>query len=378
MTIKKPLLIVISLLLFAGVLGTGQVFGFWQLKSDEIGGDTLIIEVANRYNIPLELIYETWNIPPYISPRAELAEARDEAGFSIGRFKIWVTAYVKEHYNVAPSELAALEQAEFEGDELNITGAITLQQLSYYFGIPLVEIHRKFSLPPTLSPQTTVRELREAHDVELGEIKIWIQIVSDGLPYYSALQAGKPLDPAHIRDWMTLEQVAGAAYMPLDDLYKRVNLSSHTAVDITLAELEESSGITMAELRDAVREYNLLEIIPPETPQFATPDASEGNLQTMPQGNPQPNPMGTPQGNPRANPMGTPNTDQGNIVPGEDGIRGNSTIDQVCGHYKITREWLLEQLDLPAETPGNATLRSLEIELGQVRSSVGDYEEQNQ
>ena len=59
MTIKKPLLIVISLLLFAGVLGTGQVFGFWQLKSDEIGGDTLIIEVANRYNIPLELIYET-------------------------------------------------------------------------------------------------------------------------------------------------------------------------------------------------------------------------------------------------------------------------------------------------------------------------------
>ena len=52
-------MIVISLLLFAGVLGTGQVFGFWQLKSDEIGGNTLIIEVANRYNIPLELIYET-------------------------------------------------------------------------------------------------------------------------------------------------------------------------------------------------------------------------------------------------------------------------------------------------------------------------------
>ena len=51
-----------------------------------------------------------------------------------------------------------MEQPEFEGDELNITGAITLQQLSYYFGIPLAEIHRKFVLPPTLSSQTTVRD----------------------------------------------------------------------------------------------------------------------------------------------------------------------------------------------------------------------------
>ena len=87
MVIKKSFLIVASLLLFFGILGSGQFFGLWQLKNDEIGGDTLIIEVANRYNIPLELIYETWNIPSYISPRAELAEARDEAGFSIGRLK---------------------------------------------------------------------------------------------------------------------------------------------------------------------------------------------------------------------------------------------------------------------------------------------------
>ena len=72
------------------------------------------------------------------------------------RCKIWVTAYIKEHYNVMPAELAALEQLEFEGDELNITGAIKL--LSYYFGIPLAEIHRKFVLPPTLSSQTTVRD----------------------------------------------------------------------------------------------------------------------------------------------------------------------------------------------------------------------------
>ena len=122
----------------------------------------------------------------------------------------------------------------------------------------------------------------------------------------------------------------------------------------------------------------MLEVTPPDTPPVATPDASEGNPQAMPQENPQANPMGTPQGNPQANPMGTPKADQDNTVPDGDGIRGNSTIDQVCGHYNITRAWLLEQLDLPAETPGDATLRSLEIELGQVRSSVGDFVEQNQ
>jgi hypothetical protein len=101
MVIKKHFHIFISLFLFIGVLWTGQVFGFWQLKSGEIGGDTLIIEVSNRYGIPLESIYETWNIPAHVSPRADLAEARDEAGFSIGRFKIWVTAFMKENNNLA-------------------------------------------------------------------------------------------------------------------------------------------------------------------------------------------------------------------------------------------------------------------------------------
>ena len=379
MVIKKHFHIIISLFLFFAVLGTGQAFGFWQLKSDEIGGDTLIIEVANRYNIPLELIYETWNIPAHVSPRAELAAARDEAGFSIGRFKIWVTAYVKEHHNLAPAELAALAQLENDAAELNITGAFTLQQLSYYFGIPLAEIQRKFSLPPNLPSHTTIRELREAHDVELGEIKIWIQIVSDALPYYYALQAGEPLDPDHIRGWMSLEQVSHASGMPPDYLYAQVNLMSNPAEELTLDQLEAITGITMEEIRDVVKEYYLLR---PDAELAALPLNPPGTSQSAPpgtpQGNPQANPMGTPQGNPRANPMGTPQTDQDSRDPDWDGLRGNSTIDQVCDHYKIARAWLLEQLNLPEDTPGNASLRSLEIELGQVREIVGDYLETNQ
>jgi hypothetical protein len=354
MVIKKHFQIFLFLFLFIGVLWTGQVFGFWQLKASEIGGDTLIIEVSNKYGIPLETIYETWNIPPHVSPRADLAEARDEAGFSIGRFKIWVTAFVKEN-NPASAEFAGSDKIETVGDDLNITGAITLQELSYYFGIPRAGINRKFSLPDSLSPNTTVRELREAYDVELGEIKIWLQITSDGLPYYSALKAGELLDPAHIRKWMTIEQVSQAAGMPLDYIYTCADLSSHVEVNITLDELEGITGFTMNDLREAVSEYYL-----------RNPDAKLIMPQTIQQG--------TPSGTPQDTPSGV----QGSRSIEVDGIRGANTIDEVCDYYKIPRIWLLEELALPADTPGNATLRSLELDIGLVKNIVEAYQHNNQ
>lgn len=104
---------------------------------------------------------------------------------------------------------------------------------------------RKFSLPQTLPPQTTIRELREGYDVELGEIKIWLQIVSEGLPYYRALQTGEPLDPDHIRQWMTFEQITQAAGMPPDFFFAWANLPSNPVAELTLGQLEEESGFTL-------------------------------------------------------------------------------------------------------------------------------------
>ncbi len=282
MVIKKHFHIITSLFLFIGVLWTGQVFGFWQLKSDEIGGDTLIVEVSNKYGIPLESIYDTWNIPDHISPRAELAEARDEAGFSMGRFKIWVTAFVKENY-----ELAEVGQTKIDEDDFNITGAITLQELSYYFGIPRVEINRKFSLPDSLPPDTTVRELRESYDVEMGDIKIWLQIFSDGLPYYSAVKAGERLDPNHIRDWMTLEQVSQATGIPLNYIYIQTNLYPHIeAADLTLGELK-GHGFATEDIRNMIKEYYQLNpdiqpITPQITPSAGTPSDTGGGKNRRP------------------------------------------------------------------------------------------------
>ena len=254
-----------------------------------------------------------------------------------------------------------------------------MQQLSYYFGISLGEIQQKFSLPQTLPPQTTLRELREEYDVELGEIKIWLQIVSDGLPYYRALQAGEPLDPDHIRDWMTIEQISQAAGMPPDYLFARANLPSNPAAELTLGQLEEESGFTIADVREAVRDFYErepeTEMAAPELPSAGAPQFAQPGL---PQGNPQTNPMGTPQGNPRSNPMGTPQAVPDSRDPDWDGLRGNSTIVQVCAYYNVTSAWLLEELNLPATTPGNESLRALGIELGQVRTIVGDYGEQNQ
>ncbi len=353
MVVKKHCQIFIALFLFIGVLWTGQVYGFWQLKDDEIGGDTLIIEVSNRYGIPLEIIYETWNIPAHVPPRAELAEARDEAGFSIGRFKIWVTAFVKENNLLASVEFTEVEKTENDAD-LNITGAITLQELTYYFGIPQAEIFRKFSLPDSLSPDTTVRDLRESYDVELGEIKIWLQIISDGLPYYHAMQAGELLNPDHIREWMTIEQLSQATGMPLDYLYTQARLSSQVEANITLEELGRITGFAMEDMRKVVSEYYIL-----------NPDIELVAPQIIPSGTPAGEPQGTPQGV------------QGERLIEVDGIRGANTIDEVCDHYNITRSWLLHQLDMPADTPGNISFRSLEIEIGRVRSIVEDFQEKN-
>ncbi|MDO9536155.1 MAG: hypothetical protein Q7J85_12710 [Bacillota bacterium] len=263
---------------------------------------------------------------------------------------------MKENNNLASAELAGSEQIENEGDDLNITGAITLQELSYYFGIPRAEINRKFSLPNSLSPDTTVRELREAYDVELGEIKIWLQIISDGLPYYKAMQAGELLDPNHIREWMTIEQVSQAAGMPLDYIYTRADLSSQIEANISLGELEGITGFTMEDMRKVVSEYYLLtpdtELVTPQIPSSALPGYYPGT------------------------PQGTSFGAQGGRLIDVDGIRG-ANIDEVCGHYNIPRIWLLEELALPSDTPGNASLRSLEIDIGQVKNIVEDYQEKN-
>lgn len=174
MAIKKRLHIITSICLFVGILLIGQVLGFWQLKGHEIGGDTLIMEVSKKYGIPLEAIYETWNIPEYISPKSELGKARDEVGFSIGKFRIWVTAFVENNDLLPVEALAGIERTTSD-DDINITGSTTIQAVSDMFNIPIENFYKKFSLPESLPKETLLRELRENHGIEMGEIKIWIK-----------------------------------------------------------------------------------------------------------------------------------------------------------------------------------------------------------
>ncbi len=176
MIINKHVHVITALLLFIGTIWAGQAMGLWKLKNLDISGETLIIEVSNKYGIPLETIYETWNIPEYVSPRAELAQARDEAGFSIGRFRIWAAAFKNKNELPPVESLVGTEQLKDTDAEINISGSTTIRGLSDNFGIPLEDIYRKFSLPESLPTDTTMKELRENYGVELGEIKTWVKI----------------------------------------------------------------------------------------------------------------------------------------------------------------------------------------------------------
>jgi hypothetical protein len=175
MTIRKNILITATITTFMGVIFLGLGFGFWNLISeDSVTGESLIMEISNKYNIPLETIYSTWDIPEDISPRTPLEDVKELTGLSMGKFKVWVSTYAEgEPTDPIPMEIDH-EEVDYPDAIEGIKGSTTLKDLSRTFNIPLEEIYSNFDLPQTLDENTQLKTLRDEYNVEVSVIKEWV------------------------------------------------------------------------------------------------------------------------------------------------------------------------------------------------------------
>ncbi len=167
--LNKKTVITIMLVSFLGTIVVANLLGFWSMSVEEgVSGDTLLIEVSKKYQIPLEEIYAYWKIPSNVSPRATVSEAKAVAGFSTGQFKAWVAA------RTAVPELKQVEEVVTSELTLEIKGSTTLQQISDTYKIPLDVIFTKWKLSKMISPNTPLKELKDGYGFTMEEFKAWV------------------------------------------------------------------------------------------------------------------------------------------------------------------------------------------------------------
>lgn len=167
--LNKKAIISLMLFTFLGIIATANGLGYWELTSEVgVSGDSLLIEVAETYQIPLEEIYSYWKIPSTISPRAAISEAKDAAGFSTGQFKAWAAS------KTAIADLQQSEEVVTSVLSLEIKGSATLQQISDNYNIPLDLIYSRWQINKMISPHTPLKELKDGYGFALEDFKSWV------------------------------------------------------------------------------------------------------------------------------------------------------------------------------------------------------------
>lgn len=157
------------LITFLGTVATANLLGFWTLSTESgVSGDSLLIEVAESYQIPLEEIYAYWNIPTSLSPRATVSDAKEIAGFSTGKFKAWAAE------RTAVEKFKQVEEAVSSELTLEIVGSTTLQQISNTYKIPLEHIYEKWHFKSIIPPGTSLKELKDGYGFTMEEFKAWV------------------------------------------------------------------------------------------------------------------------------------------------------------------------------------------------------------
>lgn len=165
----KGKVVLIMLAAFLGTIAASSFLGQWSMSSEEgVSGDSLLIEVAEKYQIPLEEIYEYWKIPREISPHSSVADARVIAGFSTGAFKAWVAMRTPRE------ELKKAEEANHVESMVEIRGALTLRQISDTYNIPLDAIYEKWKFSKLVSPDTSLKELKDGYGFSMEDFKAWV------------------------------------------------------------------------------------------------------------------------------------------------------------------------------------------------------------
>jgi len=163
----KRKVVLLMLVVFFGVIAGLSLLGQWSMGEEGVSGDTLLIEVAEKYGIPLEEIYEYWKIPRDLSPRASVSEARVIAGFSTGNFKTWVGTRSNHEELIE-------EEVHTDAATAEIKGSDTLKMISEKYNVPLESIYSKWKISNLVSADTPLKEVRDGYGISMEDFKAWV------------------------------------------------------------------------------------------------------------------------------------------------------------------------------------------------------------
>ncbi|MEW6625110.1 MAG: hypothetical protein AB1420_18710 [Bacillota bacterium] len=69
-------------------------FPEYQGMNVDIRGSTTLREISDKYNIPLERIYEVWSLPSNTNANTRIAELMQTAGIEMSEFKQWINSEI--------------------------------------------------------------------------------------------------------------------------------------------------------------------------------------------------------------------------------------------------------------------------------------------
>lgn len=184
--------------------------------------------------------------------------------------------------------------------------------------------------------------------------------------------AGNLTDGANVRGWMSLQEVADGAGIPIDELYTRLSIPESIAPDTPIKDLEGViPDFEVTTVRDVVDEF--LGISGPEEVEIPGKDeASPAGETPVPTATPVatgvPIPTILPSSTVTHVPLGDGSGDQlGSgptpLPPGEVlsplDIKGRSTLQEIVDQADVPADALLAALGLPADTDMHTALKDL-------------------
>ncbi|MCE5258187.1 MAG: hypothetical protein LLG44_03895 [Chloroflexi bacterium] len=216
MKLKRLLIPLIAIVCLLGSVGVGVATGWWQvtaqplltspsLNVEDIKGSSTLQEISNAFNIPLVELFTLLGLPEDTSPTTQLKEL--EAVIEVSEVRTRIGAYISRgESTIVPG--SGLATAAPEG---------------------------------TLAPEDTLTPTASADTTSTP-----------------ALQATAELaEPAcDIRGSMTLQQVSDGCGVPLDVLYKELNLPADLSASTPLKDISSTvSGFEISALKTAVAAY---------------------------------------------------------------------------------------------------------------------------
>lgn len=196
-------------------------------------------------------------------------------------------------------------------------------------------------------------------------------------------------DPAGIKGWMTLTDVADTYGVPLDALYVLIGASSDVPPDSALKDLEKLvPNMEVSAVRAGVAAY-LEGNWSPADGRYDYGTSSHEGAGEAPTPVPTPTPQTAqdhvPQGLGAGGGEGTGPIlalpEDGSPLPGSE-IKGRMTLHEVVEYCQVPMDYLIAELGLPEDVDAQLWMRDLATQLGieviTVREAVDRYQAQHQ